>query len=355
MKKILVLGGGGFIGGHLAKRLKEEGNYVRVVDIKNHEYFSPDDICDEFLVYDLRDPKNVESVIRLEQTQDGKILPFSYMKHPFSEIIPFDEVYQLAADMGGAGYIFTGEHDADVMHNSAMINLNVAKECVENKVKKVFYSSSACMYPEHNQLDPNNPNCEESSAYPANPDSEYGWEKLFSERLFLSFHRNYGLDVRIARFHNIFGPMGTWKGGKEKSPAAMCRKAAEVDEGGIIEVWGDGKQTRSFLYIDDCIEAVLRFMRQDSFIGPVNIGSEEMVEINQLAKLAIIASGKNITIQNISGDEFKNKYGFKCPVGVKGRNSDNKLYKEKMNWEPQMLLSDGIVKTFDWINKLVNE
>ena len=344
MKKILILGGGGFIGGHLAKRLKNEGNFVRVVDLKRHEYFEESEFCDEFIQGDLRDPQLVSKVM-----YSPKQISVSDSENSF------DEVYQLAADMGGAGYIFTGEHDADVMHNSAMINLNVAKECVENKVKKVFYSSSACMYPEHNQLDPNNPNCEESSAYPANPDSEYGWEKLFSERLFLSFHRNYGLDVRIARFHNIFGPMGTWKGGKEKSPAAMCRKAAEVDEGGIIEVWGDGKQTRSFLYIDDCIEAVLRFMRQDSFIGPVNIGSEEMVEINQLAKLAIIASGKNITIQNISGDEFKNKYGFKCPVGVKGRNSDNKLYKEKMNWEPQMLLSDGIVKTFDWINKLVNE
>lgn len=358
MKKILVLGGGGFIGGHLAKKLKEEGNWVRVVDIKKHEYFTPEEMCDEFLTYDLRDPRNVEAVIKLEQFGDkfrkDKILPFSYIKQAFSELTPFDEVYQLAADMGGAGYIFTGEHDADVMHNSAMINLNVAKECVKIGVKKVFYSSSACMYPEHNQLDPNNPNCEESSAYPANPDSEYGWEKLFSERLFLSFYRNYGLNVRIARFHNIFGPMGTWKGGKEKSPAAMCRKAAETPNGGEIEVWGDGKQTRSFLYIDDCVESVLRFMGQDDFIGPVNIGSEEMVEINQLAKLAIIASGKNITIQNIGGDEFKNKYGFKCPVGVQGRNSDNKLYKEKMNWEPQMLLSEGIIKTFDWIKTQVD-
>jgi nucleoside-diphosphate-sugar epimerase len=211
------------------------------------------------------------------------------------------------------------------------------------------------MYPEHNQLDPNNPNCEESSAYPANPDSEYGWEKLFSERLYLAFNRNYNLDVRVARFHNIFGTYGTWQGGKEKAPAAMCRKASETPDGGTIEVWGDGKQTRSFLYIDDCIEAILRFMRQDDFKGPVNIGSEEMVEINQLAKLAIIASGKNITIKNIEGDEFKTKYGFKCPVGVKGRNSDNRLYKEKMNWEPQMLLSDGIIKTFDWVNKQVHK
>jgi nucleoside-diphosphate-sugar epimerase len=332
MKKILVLGGGGFIGGHLAKKLKDEGNWVRVVDIKKHEYFLHDEICHEFILGDLTDHSVVKLVI-----DEG-----------------IDEVYQLAADMGGALYIFTGENDANVMYNSATINLNVVHECVKKKVKKVFYSSSACMYPEHNQLDPLNPNCEESSAYPANPDSEYGWEKLFSERLYSAFNRNYGLDVRIARFHNIFGPMGTWKGGKEKSPAAMCRKAAETPNGGEIEVWGDGKQTRSFLYIDDCVESVLRFMRQDDFIGPVNIGSEEMVEINQLAKLAIIASGKNITIQNIGGDEFKNKYGFKCPVGVQGRNSDNKLYREKMNWEPQMLLSEGIIKTFDWIKTQVD-
>jgi nucleoside-diphosphate-sugar epimerase len=328
MKKILVLGGGGFIGGHLAKKLKDEGNWVRVVDIKKHEYFTEDEMCDEFLTYDLRDPRNVQSAIRLECSQEGKILPFSYLKQPSSELIPFDEVYQLAADMGGAGYIFTGEHDADVMHNSSMINLNVAKECVEQGVKKVFYSSSACMYPEHNQLDPNNPNCEESSAYPANPDSEYGWEKLFSERLFLSFHRNYGLNVRIARFHNIFGPMGTWNGGKEKSPAAMCRKAAEAKNGDIIEVWGDGKQTRSFLYINECLEAIQRLMDSD-FTGPVNIGSEEMVTINQLASMAIAISEKDLTIKNIEGQEFIEKYGFKCPLGVKGRNSDNKLFMRK--------------------------
>jgi len=332
MKKILILGGGGFIGGHLAKKLKDEGNWVRVVDIKKHEYFTEDEMCNEFLTYDLRDPRNVQSVIRLEISQEGKILPFSYLKQPSSELIPFDEVYQLAADMGGAGYIFTGEHDADVMHNSSMINLNVAKECVEQGVKKVFYSSSACMYPEHNQLDPNNPNCEESSAYPANPDSEYGWEKLFSERLFLSFHRNYGLNVRIARFHNIFGPMGTWGGGKEKSPAAMCRKAAEAKNGDVIEVWGDGKQTRSFLYINECLEAIQRLMDSE-FTGPVNIGSEEMVTINQLASIAIAISEKDLTIKNIEGQEFIEKYGFKCPLGVKGRNSDNKLFKEKMGWE----------------------
>jgi nucleoside-diphosphate-sugar epimerase len=218
------------------------------------------------------------------------------------------------------------------------------------KVKRVFYSSSACMYPEHNQLDPNNPNCEESSAYPANPDSEYGWEKLFSERLFLAFNRNYGLDVRVARFHNIFGPYGTWKGGKEKAPAAMCRKVAESLMDGEIEVWGDGQQTRSFLYIDDCLEAILRFMRQDKFLGPVNIGSEEMVTINQLAEMAVEVANKRAYIKNIHGDEFKTKYGFKCPQGVRGRNSDNKLYKEKMGWEPSQSLRIGMEKTYKWIN-----
>jgi nucleoside-diphosphate-sugar epimerase len=351
MKKILVLGGGGFIGGHLAKRLKNEGNFVRIVDIKKHEYFLEEEICDEFLIYDLRDYKNVNSVMRIE-THENIILPFTYNKQPFSEVESFDEVYQLAADMGGAGYIFTGEHDADVMHNSAMINLNVAKECVNTGVKKVFYSSSACMYPEHNQKDPNNPNCEESSAYPANPDSEYGWEKLFSERLYFSFNRNYGLDVRVARFHNIFGPQGTWKGGKEKAPAAMCRKSVETLDGGSIEVWGDGNQTRSFLYIDDCVEAVLRFMRQDNFLGPVNIGSEEMVTINELAKLAIKVSGKKIKIINLFGDEFEKKYGHKCPIGVSGRNSDNRLYRENMNWEPRTKLESGIEKTYNWIKSL---
>jgi nucleoside-diphosphate-sugar epimerase len=234
-----------------------------------------------------------------------------------------------------------------------MINLNVAHEAVKQKVKRVFYSSSACMYPEHNQLNADNPNCEESSAYPANPDSEYGWEKLFSERLFLAFQRNYGLEVRIARFHNIFGPYGTYKGGKEKSPAAMCRKAAEANDGDIIEVWGDGLQTRSFLYIDDCISAVLTFMRQDDFAGPVNIGSEEMVTINQLAQLAINASSKNITIKNIDGDAFIAKYGYKCPTGVRGRNSDNKLYREKMGVEFVRPLSDGINKTFNWIKEQI--
>ena len=271
------------------------------------------------------------------------------------ELHPFDEVYQLAADMGGAGYIFTGDNDANVMHNSAMINLNVAYEASNFAAKRVFYSSSACMYPEHNQLDSDNPNCEESSAYPANPDSEYGWEKLFSERLFLAFNRNYGLDVRVARFHNIFGPMGTWTGGKEKAPAAMCRKVAETVEGGSIEVWGTGAQTRSFLYIDDCVEAVLRFMRQDDFKGPVNIGSEEMVTINQLAQMAIDISEKPMGIHNIQGEEFKQKYGFVCPVGVMGRNSDNKLYKEKMGWEVSMPLIEGMTNTYHWIEEQVKQ
>lgn len=345
MKTALVLGGGGFIGGHLAKRLKDEGFWVRIVDIKEkHEYWKHEDICDEYVCGDLRDPLLVSRVMFSPNQEKEK-----------SDEYSFDEVYQLAADMGGAGYIFTGENDANVMHNSALINLNVAHEATKKRVKRVFYSSSACMYPEHNQLDPDNPNCEESSAYPANPDSEYGWEKLFSERLFLAFQRNYGLIVRVARFHNIFGPMGTWTGGKEKAPAAMCRKAAETSNGGEIEVWGDGLQTRSFLYIDDCLEAVLRFMRQDTFAGPVNIGSEEMVTINELAQMAIDIAGKEIHIKNIDGDEFKTKYGFKCPVGVRGRNSDNRLFREKMEWEVSMPLIEGMSKTFEWINKQVNK
>jgi GDP-D-mannose 3', 5'-epimerase len=253
--------------------------------------------------------------------------------------------------MGGAGYIFTGENDANVMHNSAIINLNVAFECTKKEVKRIYYSSSACMYPERNQLDPENPNCTEDSAYPAAPDSEYGWEKLFSERLFLAFNRNYGLDCRIGRFHNIFGPYGTWDGGKEKAPAAMCRKAAESSDS--IEVWGDGQQTRSFMYIDECVEAVLRFMRQDKFLGPVNIGSEEMVTINELAMIAIELSRKNIKINNLEGQEFVDKYGFKCPVGVRGRNSDNSLYLEKMGWESKSTLKEGMAKTYGWIEEQV--
>ena len=331
MKSVIVLGGGGFIGGHLGKRLKDKGYHVRIADIKNHEYWNHEEICHEFIKCDLTDPKSVELVISDK----------------------CDEVYQLAADMGGAGYIFTGENDANVMHNSSLINLNVAKECVVKQVGKVFYSSSACMYPEHNQLDPSNPNCEESSAYPADPDSEYGWEKLFSERMFFAFSRNYNLNVRVARFHNIFGPQGTWDGGKEKAPAAMLRKVAEAKNGGEIEVWGDGMQTRSFLYVDECIEAVLRLMNSN-FQGPVNIGSEEMVTINQLAKMAIDISRKKLSINNLEGNDFKQKYGFSCPVGVRGRNSDNKLYNEKIGWVVSEPLIEGMKKTYKWINEKVN-
>ena len=355
MKTALVLGGGGFIGGHLAKRLKKEGYWVRIVDIKDkHEFWDKDEICHDYVSGDLRDPSIVAASFRVERDPNHKdvIYGYSLLKQPYTVIDSFDEVYQLAADMGGAGYIFTGDNDANVMHNSTLINLNVVHEATKTNVKRVFYSSSACMYPEHNQLDPDNPNCEESSAYPANPDSEYGWEKLFSERLFLAFNRNYNLDVRVARFHNIFGPQGTWTGGKEKAPAAMCRKAAESN--GELEVWGDGLQTRSFLYIDDCVESILRFMRQEKFMGPVNIGSEEMVTINQLAEIAIQLSGKDIKINNIEGQDFIDKYGFKCPVGVRGRNSDNKLYKEKMGWVPELPLLHGIKETFKWINKQVN-
>jgi nucleoside-diphosphate-sugar epimerase len=343
MKTALVLGAGGFIGSHLVKKLRSEGFWVRGVDLKYPEHWET--AANDFVIGDLRDP-NLVSKVMFGPDQDSED----------DKIKSFDEVYQLAADMGGAGYIFTGDNDANVMHNSALINLNVAHEAVKKSVKRVFYSSSACMYPEYNQLDPNNPNCEESSAYPANPDSEYGWEKLFSERLFLAFSRNYKLDIRVARFHNIFGPYGTFVGGKEKAPAAMCRKAAEIEDGGVIEVWGDGQQTRSFLYIDDCIEAVLRFMRQDTFQGPVNIGSEEMVTINELAQIALDISGKSERsfIKNIHGDEFIAKYGFKCPQGVRGRNSDNKLYKEHMGWEPTQPLKIGIEKTYEWINKQVN-
>ena len=324
-KKIaVVLGAGGFIGGHLVKRLKDEGYWVRGVDIKNNEYHN---YADEFKGY------------------AGNYYHFVASKY----IETFDEIYQFAADMGGAGYIFTGDHDADVMHNSALINLNVVHECTKKKVKKVFYSSSACAYPEYNQMDPNNPKCAEKDAYPAEPDSEYGWEKLFSERLYLAYNRNHKLDVRIARFHNIFGPCGTYKGGKEKAPAAMCRKSLESVDGSELEVWGDGSQTRSFLYIDECVEAVLRFMRQDTFTGPVNIGSEEMVTINELAQIAISLTGKNVKIKNLSGEEFKQKYGFKCPTGVRGRNSDNTLYREKIGWEPSLPLKIGIEKTFNWI------
>jgi GDP-D-mannose 3',5'-epimerase len=341
MKTALVLGAGGFIGSHLVKRLKSEGFWVRGVDLK-HPEFEPT-AADDFIIGDLRDPRVVKNVFLLESNNGEYPLNYDYNSpRPYVQHMQWDEVYQLAADMGGAGYIFTGENDANVMHNSALINLNVAKEAVEQKAKRIFYSSSACMYPEHNQLDPNNPNCEESSAYPANPDSEYGWEKLFSERMYLAFKRNYGLDVHIARFHNIFGPQGTWKGGKEKAPAAMCRKVAEMPDGGEIEVWGDGLQTRSFLYVDECVEGILRLTRSE-FEGPVNIGSEEMITINDLAKMAIDISGKNITIKNIPG-----------PTGVRGRNSDNKLIQEKLDWAPNYPLINGMSKTFEWINKQVN-
>lgn len=317
MKKILVLGGGGFIGSHLVKRFKKEGHWVRVVDLKYPEFSkSP---ADDFIIGDLR------SQLVCDKAFD----------------IRFDEVYQLAADMGGAGYIFTGEHDADIMHNSALINLNVVERCHKTKVGRVFYSSSACMYPAYNQEDPDNPKCSEDSAYPAAPDSEYGWEKLFSERLFLAYGRNHGLTVRVARYHNIFGPEGTWRGGKEKAPAALCRKVAEADSS--IEVWGDGQQTRSFLYIDECVEATCRLMESD-FTGPVNIGSEEMIKINDLAKMVIDISDKDLSIKNIPG-----------PVGVRGRNSDNKLYAKKIGWEPSQSLRDGIIKTYEWIHRQVEQ
>jgi GDP-D-mannose 3',5'-epimerase len=339
MKSALVLGGGGFIGGHLGKRLKDEGFYVRVADIKEaHEFFAHDIICHEYMEADLRDPVKVKEVMSPPRGYDG-----------------FDEVYQLAADMGGAGYVFTGENDANIMHNSAMINLNVAFEATHQKIGRVFYSSSACMYPEFNQLDPLNPNCKEDSAYPAEPDSEYGWEKLFSERLFLAFNRNYKVDVRVARFHNIFGPMGSWTDGKEKAPAAMCRKVAEASDGDSIEVWGTGAQTRSFLYIDDCLEGVIRFMRQEEFMGPVNIGSEEMVTINELAQMAIDISGKNLSINNIEGKDFFEKYGFQCPIGVMGRNSDNALYEQKMHWKVSKPLIEGMTETYHWINEQVKK
>ena len=328
-KTALVMGAGGFIGSHMVKRLKSEGYWVRGVDLKYPDF--SDTVADDFVIGNLTDPKVVSDVIDRD----------------------FDELYQFAADMGGAGYIFTGEHDADVMHNSACINLNTAKESIVKKVKKIFYSSSACMYPEHNQLDPDNPNCEESSAYPANPDSEYGWEKLFSERLYKAFERNYGLNVRIARFHNIFGPEGTWDGGKEKAPAAMCRKAITTNNYDTIEVWGDGKQTRSFLYIDECIEAVRRLMKSD-FAEPVNIGSEEMIAINDFAQMAIDISGKTINIHNLYGKEFETKYGHPTPAGVKGRNSDNTLFRENVGWESTMSLVDGMTKTYRWIESQVN-
>lgn len=322
MKKALVLGAGGFIGNHLVNRLKSEDFWVRGVDLKIPEYQKTQ--ADNFIVGDLKDLSTVCESFFLPNDES------------------FDEVYQLAADMGGAGYIFTGENDANVMHNSALINLNVVNAAVKYKAKKIFYSSSACMYPEHNQIDPNNPNCEESSAYPANPDSEYGWEKLFSERLYLAYKRNYNLNVRIGRFHNIFGPLGTWRDGKEKAPAAICRKVLEAKS--EIEIWGDGRQTRSFLYIDECLEAIRRLMDSE-FSGPVNIGSEEMVTINDLVELA--CSFENRKLVKI--------YNLNAPVGVRGRTSCNRLIKDKLNWEPHYPLSDGLKKTYFWIKEEINK
>ncbi len=328
-KKALVCGAGGFIGSHLVKRLKKEGFWVRGVDIKDVEFGKTE--ADEFIIGDLRDPLFCRKVID----------------------ISFDELYQLAADMGGAGFVFTGDNDADIMHNSCLINLNVLEASYYADVERIFYSGSACMYPEYNQMDPENPKCSEDSAYPAAPDSEYGWEKLFSERLYLSFAKNYNLDVHIARYHNIFGPEGTWKDGREKAPAALCRKVIMAEDNTYIEVWGDGKQTRSFLYIDDCIEGTLRLTRSN-FAGPVNIGSEEMVTINQLAEVAIDISNKNLSIHNIFGKEFEDKYGFPTPLGVKGRNSDNKLMRKELGWEPRGKLRDGMEKTYAWIKKQVD-
>jgi nucleoside-diphosphate-sugar epimerase len=317
MKTALVLGAGGFIGSHLVTRLKSEGYWVRGVDIK-HPDFS-DSTADDFVIADLRDSLKTSVV----------------MYAPHQE--PFDEVYQLAADMGGAGYINTGDHDADVVHNSMLINLNVLNEAQKKNIKKIFYASSACIYNEHNQLDPENPNCREDSAYPAQPDSEYGWEKLFSERLYATYNRNYGIDIRIARFHNIFGPEGTFYGGKEKAPAAICRKVADSLMDEEIEVWGDGLQTRSFLYIDEAIEGIRRLMNSD-YKEPINIGSEEIISMNGLATLVIKLAGKRATIKNIPG-----------PQGVRGRTSDNTLIKEKLGWAPTQPLSEGLLKTYKWI------
>ncbi len=318
MKKALVCGAGGFIGSHLVKWLKGEGFFVRGVDLKYPEYSNTP--ADDFIIGDLRE----QSVCRRVVDQY------------------FDEVYQLAADMGGAGYIFTGDHDADVMHNSALINLNMLEACWKRNINHIFYSSSACIYPEHNQLDPNNPTTSEDSAYPAYPDSEYGWEKLFSERLYLAYRKNYGMNTKIARFHNIFGPEGAWNNGKEKAPAAICRKVAETPDGGQIEIWGDGKQTRSFLYIDECLDGMRKLMDSSTFHGPVNIGSEEMVSINQLAEITMGIAHKKLTIKNIPG-----------PIGVRGRRSDNRLIEKGLKWKPSQPLVKGLEKTYKWINDLV--
>jgi len=318
MKTAMVCGAGGFIGSHLVKKLKKQDFWVCGVDLKYPEF--SETAADDFVIGDLRDP-----VVCREVTDRA-----------------FDEVYQLAADMGGAGFIFTGEHDSEVMHNSALINLNMVDICSRAGVKKMFYSSSACVYAEYNQTEPDNPRCSEESAYPAAPDSEYGWEKLFGERMYLAYHRNNDLQVRIARFHNIFGPEGTWRGGREKAPAAFCRKIAETDNG-RIEMWGDGKQTRSFLYIDECLEGVRRLMDSD-FTGPVNIGSEEMITINDLARMIMDIAGKKLTIKHIDG-----------PLGVRGRNSDNKIIHEKLGWKPTRPLREGLEKTYRWIEKQIRQ
>ena len=319
MKKALVCGAGGFIGHHLVNSLKSEGFWVRGIDLKRNPFGKSH--ADEFIIGDLTDPHVANEVLN-----EG-----------------FDEVYQLAADMGGAGYIFTGDNDAAVMHNSALCNLNVLEASRKNRVKKVFYSSSACIYPEYNQTDPENPNCAEDSVYPAMPDSEYGWEKLFSERLYLNYAKNYGMEVRIARFHNVFGTLGAWNDGKEKAPAALCRKVAEAENGGQIEIWGDGLQTRSFLYIDECLEGVRRFMDAD-FQGPLNIGSDEMISINDLARMITKISGKQLSIRNVSG-----------PLGVRGRNSDNRLIGEKLTWRPSLPLEYGMTQMYEWIYSMISK
>jgi GDP-D-mannose 3', 5'-epimerase len=327
MKTALVLGAGGFIGSHLVKRLKSEGYWVRGVDLKYPEFGKTE--ADDFVIADLRDVFTV-----------GKVM-FGPDQKRLKDENAFDEVYQLAADMGGAGFVFTGENDSDIMHNSAQINLNVADRSVMMGVKKLFYSSSACMYPAHNQTDPNNPNCSEESAYPAAPDSEYGWEKLFSERLYLAYARNKGLNIRIARFHNIFGPEGTWIGGREKAPAAICRKVIEATD--KIEIWGPGTQTRSFLYVDECVEGIRRLMASN-FRGPVNIGSDEMVSINQLVEMAMSFENKQLEIVHIKG-----------PIGVAGRNSDNRLIQYALGWAPSYKLIDGLKKTYYWIRQMIKE